>query len=101
MDDFSKSCANFDYHIQAAFYCDGVEIVTGENLPMPFIALEKESPFAIGVYQIDGPHIEFGRVAYQRALEVAARCLETNEWPSYPPEIKVISLPHWKFKKGN
>jgi len=95
-DEFAKSCARYDYHIQAAFYSDGVRVLTGESLPMPFIAVEKDSPFAIGVYNIDDPYLSKAQSDYKRALETFARCLEACIWPSYPPEVITISLPGWK-----
>ena len=96
--EFARSCAKFHYHIQAAFYQDGVAELTGEHLPMPFIAVEKEPPFAVGVFQIDAPDVSYGRSEYKRALETVARCFETDTWPGYPPQVQVISLPAWSRK---
>jgi len=95
-DAFSKTCASYDYHIQAAFYSDGVAALTNEKLDMPFIAVEKEPPYACAVYTIDQFGVNKGRSDYKRALETFSRCLELDDWPSYPPKVTTISLPHWK-----
>lgn len=97
-DKFKKSCASYEYYIQAPFYADGVEALTGEALPMPFIAIEKETPFALNTFVIEDPDIALGRAKYKYALEIVARCFESDEWPPYPPEIKMISLPSWARK---
>lgn len=98
-DKFAKSCAEYTYNIQAAFYSDGVQALTGEVLEMPFIAQEKESPYALNVFFIDPSDVAVGRDKYKRALEVYARCVETDSWPSYPTQVRTISLPAWANKK--
>ncbi len=97
--EFAKSCAKFTYDIQAAFYADGVRALTGDDLYMPFIAQEKDSPFALNVFYIDPSDVALGRDKYKRALEVYARCLDTDSWPGYPTQVRTISLPAWSKKK--
>lgn len=97
-DKFSRSCADFTYHIQAAFYSDGVAALTGEQLNMPFIAQEKESPYALNVFWIDPPDVSMGRDQYKRALDIYAECVENDNWPGYKPTIRTISLPRY-YKK--
>ena len=94
--EFSKSIANYEYHLQNVFYCDGVEAATGERLPMPFIAIEKQSPYAVSVYEIDDDEkLASARNRYKKALDIYAHCRALNQWPAYPPGVKLISLPSW------
>jgi len=97
-DKFAKSCGEYTYHIQAAFYSDGVYALTDEILDMPFVAQEKDSPFELNVFWISPDDVNLGRTQYKRALEIYARCIETDDWPGYSPQIKTISLPPW-FRK--
>jgi len=97
-DKFAKSCGEYEYHIQAAFYSDGVMAATGFQLDMPFIAVEKDSPFELNVFWISPDDVNLGRTQYKRALEIYARCLENDDWPGYSPQVKTISLPPW-FRK--
>lgn len=96
--EFTKSCANFGYYMQEAFYTDGVEAVTGERLPMPFVAVEKEPPFSVGLYKLDEDDVAYGRRRYRKALRIYAECLERDKWPGLPEEIQTIFLPAWSKK---
>lgn len=95
---FAKSCGEYTYHIQAAFYSDGVQALTDEILDMPFVAHEKNSPYELRVYWIDPSHVSIGRSDYKRALEIYARCIENDDWPGYPTQVTTISLPSWSIK---
>ena len=93
---FNRSCANYGYHRQAAFYCDGIEAITGER-PAGFVlvAVEKTPPYAVAVYQLDDVAMEVGRALYQRDLMTLAECKISHQWPAYPETIQVLSLPGW------
>jgi exodeoxyribonuclease VIII len=92
---FGRSCWNFRYHVQAAFYSDAYKFVTGEDLRFVFIAVEKTPPYAVATYMVNEAMIEQGRREYQRDLEVYAECLSTDIWPAYPDKIQEIVLPIW------
>ena len=94
---FSRAIANHGYDIQAAFYVDGVKRVTGSELPFLFIAMEKDAPHAVAVYQADPEIIEIGRKKVRAALQLLKWCQESGAWPAYQPagEIEAISLPRW------
>lgn len=94
---FSRAIANYGYDIQAAFYVDGVKRVTGSELPFLFIAMEKDAPHAVAVYQADPEIIEIGRKKVRAALQLLKWCQESGAWPAYQPagEIEAISLPRW------
>lgn len=90
---FPREMAKFNYDAQAAFYLD----LVGASFFM-FLAVEKEAPFAIGVYNLDAESIEIGRQANERNLALLAACIESGIWPAYPQEVTTISLPNWKKK---
>lgn len=94
---FSRSIATFGYDIQAAFYVDGIKAITGLEIPFLFVAVEKEAPHAVAVYQADPQIIEIGRKKYQAALQLLKWCQDQGNWPAYQPsgEIELISLPRW------
>ncbi len=98
-DEFAKSCGKFTYHIQAAFYADGVKALTGDDMHMPFIAVEKELPYELNVFWIEPADVSLGRSEYKRALEIYAECVEKDDWPGYPTKVRTISLPGW-YSKG-
>lgn len=93
---FAKSVANFGYHIQAAFYLDGMSAATGTEFDnFIFIPVENEPPHAVAVYAADDMMIEIGRDEYRRGLAVIAECQASGEWPGYSDGITELSLPAW------
>jgi exodeoxyribonuclease VIII len=92
---FAKSVANFRYHVQAAFYTDICREVGIDVKAFVFIAVEKNPPYAVSVYELDSDSIEVGRTLYQRNLETYRRCRETDHWPAYGDAIEVLTLPRW------
>jgi exodeoxyribonuclease VIII len=65
--EFARSIANYRYHMQSAYYQDGVEAATGDFIKgFVFVAVEKKAPYAVAVYQLDMQGVEAGRITYQR-----------------------------------
>jgi exodeoxyribonuclease VIII len=63
-----------------------------------FIAVEKEPPFAVGLYNLDAESIEIGRQKNEQNLVRLQECIEANNYPAYSTEIQTISLPNWAKK---
>lgn len=100
---FARSVANYEYHLQAAWYLDGVRLVMGDKAASAFIfaAFEKDAPHAVAFYNADAEMIELGRREYRRRLQIYADCKSRNVWPGYPAEITSLSLPGWLLKAAN
>lgn len=95
---FSRSVAQYGYDVQAAWYIDCAK---AEGLGIEtfiFIAVEKEPPYAVGIYELDTDSIEVGRRKYQRALSIWKHCTATDEWPGYSEDIITIQMPAWAMK---
>jgi hypothetical protein len=97
-DGFSKSIANFGYHIQAAWYIDAARAAGFDVEGMVFVAVEKTAPYGVGVYLIDDASVDEGRRQLARALPLLANCEATNTWPSYDDSVQTISLPRWAVR---
>jgi exodeoxyribonuclease VIII len=95
---FAKSVANFGYDIQAAFNLDIAALLNLGKEHFIFIAVEKEPPFAVGVYEIDLDSIEVGRSKYRRLLNRYLECVVSDKWPAYSQNIEMLSLPAWAKK---
>lgn len=97
---FKTSAYNYRYHLQAAFYMDGMAAAWGE---MPeafmFLAHEKTAPWASAYYFADGEMIDAGRAEYRKALRLYADCLSSDKWPGYSQQLQPLGLPRWA-KKG-
>ena len=93
---FSKSCANFRYHVQDAWYRMVVEEATGE-VPneFVFIAVEKNPPYAVALYCLDFLAKEQGFREAMDDMSVYKKCMETGDWYGYDKAIQPLSLPRW------
>lgn len=95
-DAFSRKIADFNYHQQAAFYCDLFD--TPRFL---FIAVEKTGFPGVGIYELTAEDLELGRRTNEALLTQLARSIETNEWTGYSTSPRQISLPAWKRKQDS
>jgi hypothetical protein len=96
---FAKTILNSNYHIQAAMYLDGMKAQNVFAEIFAFIAVEKEAPFAVGVYVLDNDFIEIGRQQYKKALQILAKCIKDNKYPAYSEDIVEVKPPKWAFTK--
>lgn len=92
---FAKSIASYDYHLQAAFYLDAYRTLTGKDAEFVFIAVEKEPPYAVGVYTLDLLALDYGRERYMDALLTYKESCDSGEWKGYSDEVKTLTLPSW------
>jgi hypothetical protein len=100
---FARQMVNLRYHVQAAYYLDA----WNDSLPagvnpkeaFVFIAVEKQPPYAVAVYDLARDAINAGRGEYIRLLQLYMECERQGEWPSYNPDIQEINLPAWAQRK--
>ncbi|MGE0527858.1 MAG: PD-(D/E)XK nuclease-like domain-containing protein [Bdellovibrionales bacterium] len=96
--DFTKQIANFKYHLQAAFYLDGVSEVVGQRFDQfIIIAIEKSAPYGISVHLLDEATIDAGRFLYKKALKILKECKIKNQYPGYPDQILTTAIPSWAW----
>lgn len=96
---FQRDIIKYGYHIQAAMVQDGINHITGKMIDtFVFIVIEKESPHAIGIYELDKESIDKGREEYKLLLEDYIPYEKNDEvkiWPGYKPTV--ISLPSYYY----
>lgn len=92
---FAKVCANHRYHVQDVFYTDGLRQCGKRVDAFVFVAIEKEPPYAIGIYKLSARARELGRRQYQRDMQKYNEFMTKKEWPSYPGEIRELDLPKY------
>jgi hypothetical protein len=99
--EFGRSIATWRYHVQAAWYLDGVEQATGTRPEQfLFLCVEKKAPYAVAVYAADAEMIAAGAQTAARDLNVLATCKAAGAWPGYSDQIEPISLPPWMRPGG-
>lgn len=94
-DAFGRSAAKYRYHVQAAYYLDG--LVNNAYVPdsFVFIAVEKKPPYGVAVYHIGNNAVESGRTTYRRDLATYKESLLTQKWRGYSDEIVPLHFPSY------
>lgn len=92
---FARSVVKYDYHMQDAFYRDGLREAGYSVQTFVFVAVEKEPPYAIGTYTVQQSDRELGRQLYRGALRTFHECTEADEWPAYDTDVRDLILPAW------
>lgn len=97
-DDFARSVVNYGYHAQEAFYSDGWREL-GKNVEgFVFLAWEKTSPYAFGIYELPPPIVEEGRAITRRALNLFADCQRAKVWPAYGEGVQELEFKRWAYR---
>ena len=106
---FMRTIAQFKYHVQAAFYRDGLFANTGNrDIEFIFVVVESAPPYAVVVYLLSEEALDQGRREYVKALRTYAQCLKDESnlpdgldpkaaWPAYNPPFGQIGLPRWAW----
>lgn len=89
---FQREVAKFNYDLSAAMYQEGVYRVTGEKQDFAWLAVEKEAPYAVALYNADD-YLETGYKKFRRALRLLKACRESQQYPGYQPDGIAVTLP--------
>jgi hypothetical protein len=93
---FQRQAAKLHYHAQAAFYCDGQEVLTGHPPRSIVIAVESEEPHDVVVYTLDDTVLAAGRDTYREWLAILKQCRDAGRWPGYANgAVMPFQLPSW------
>lgn len=96
---FARDCAKYAYHVQAAFYLDGLNVLAPANRRFFHVAVEKARPYCCAVYELDPPAVAQGRADYREYLRVYAECARSGRWPGYRDAVEPLSLPVWALSE--
>lgn len=98
--DFARSVVSYRYFVQAPFYLDGYEYSgAGKMEGFMFIAVEKEPPYAVAVYDTPVSVLNVGREKYIENCQTYVNCLQSGVWPAYSDDILPLEMPGWFFKR--
>ncbi|MEQ9616636.1 MAG: PD-(D/E)XK nuclease-like domain-containing protein [Phycisphaerales bacterium] len=82
LDGFELDISAYRYVEQLAFYRALVAEVTGRNLPVHIIAVEKREPFRCGVWVISDKSLTKAQRDNDSAMAELARCQRRDHWPT-------------------
>ncbi len=92
---FATQAARLGYHLQLAFYHDGLEALGKAPPAVVIIAVESAAPHDVVVYEVPTDVLGRGREEYRLALETLKMCRVRNEWPGYGETATDLVLPTW------
>lgn len=97
---FARTAANFDYPLSAAYYCDGIEALTGQRPDFLHIVVETEPPYAVRVVRLSAEDMAEGAARAREARRLFAEHESSGDW-SDPArdDITPIVLPAY-YRKG-
>jgi hypothetical protein len=99
--DFGRQAFNLGYHIQAAFYLDlwNEAKPDARRTKFFFLAVEKDPPFVVVVFELPKELIALGREEYCRLLALYSKCDRSREWPDYGTAgIVQLQFPAWALR---
>ena len=79
--DFQKTIGNLNYHIKAAMYQTGINMVDGTDRDFIFNVYGKKPPYPIKFYPLKEYELEVGKEYFLRGLETILLCEDSNIWP--------------------
>jgi len=89
-----RSVSQFNYHLQAAFYTDGLMANGFDDVQFIFVFVEKTAPWSVSVVQLSDDYLAAGRRLYHKALNNYAMCHEADLFPGWD-EIITLERPSW------
>jgi hypothetical protein len=95
-DDFARDAHKYGYNLQAAWYQTAAFMATGERLPFKIVAVEKEPPHDVAVFNLSEAMLADGYEKMNAAFELFKSCTENNHWPGVSDGEELdLDLPAW------
>ena len=89
---FGWEARDYDYHMQDAWYREGLDLITGEEHGFVFIVQEKSAPYLVSVVELDNDSREEAASRNALARQIYLDCMTRDEWPGYAPLIHPVSI---------
>lgn len=97
---FERACAAYGYHIQDAWYREGLrQTEIADDAGFVFVVQEKKPPYLVNVFQLEPDHVDLGRRQMRRAIETYADCVIKKDWPGYGGGLTTVRLPGYAVKR--
>lgn len=96
--EFSKAIARYHYHLSAAHYLTGANVVyNGAIKDYYFIAQEKTYPYAVAIYKMDAADILKSHNFRNEVMAKIKYHKEKNYWPDWSEKVLPISIPGYAY----
>ena len=94
--------ASAGWPIQAAMQERGLDVLdpTGAGRrKFFFVMVENSPPYALTVHEMSEAVMTIGRKQLDHAVRIWRTCMESGEWPAYPPIVNVPEMPGYAEAK--
>lgn len=89
-----KGAADYGYHRQDPWYCDGVRAVgLADDPAFVFVVQEIKAPFLVSVIGLEDNAVATGIDENRAAIDLYAACSAADHWPGYSSEVEYVDLP--------
>lgn len=91
--------ASAGWPIQAAMQERGLDAVEPKDAgrrTFMFVMVENTEPYALTVNEMSEAVMTIGRKQIDHAIRIWRTCIESGEWPAYPPIVNVPEYPGYK-----
>lgn len=90
---FQQSAYKYGYFLQAAMIYEALKSIGEPFHNFVNICVEKQKPYAVGLYMMDDEALQFGLDMFHALMERIAICFDTNVWPDYG--IQKLTIPNY------
>lgn len=95
---FRRSIIDYRYHVQAAFYLDGLRANGIDTRGFIFLAVEKRRPYIAEAYYLDPDFLAAGRAQYKEDLATYMECRRTKNWYGYTGPKRPITVINYQYQ---
>lgn len=94
--DFQKKVVGvFNYVFQAAWYAEAASLVYNKPARFTFLGIERDDPFAMGVFTVSEEMMAEGQRQIRRARKILKECLKKKTWEKPEVAYNSLELPSW------
>lgn len=89
-----RTAVDLGYYQQADWYLSMAHDLGLTDGPFRFVLVEKTPPHLVSVVELSDLYLAIGRTRNRAAIDLYARCRETDHWPGYTG-VTVVDPPAW------
>ena len=99
LEPFERTLSRLGWHRRAAYYLDNCKLAGLDKSVFFFICVEKSPPYAVRCLQLLDEVIGYGRMLYQRDLQLYRNCVEQDNWPGWELAFTDCGLPAFEMRQ--
>lgn len=95
--DFARSVGAYRYHVQKAFYLDGLLANGIEGATFNFCPISLQANGGTGLFELDEETTKIGYSTMRRDLDLYSACEKAGLWPRLPSRVQTIAVKSWQL----